>query len=158
MTKALPLSAEFESERSPPTSLSTWEQLGRSIVSRRVDRLGILRRNNRSSIKSAPKHLDAALLSELQALDEAWSRELSALIEMKRERTPQAVATAEATRAATARVVAKIEAAKAMTFDGLKVKARAALWRRHGEPLPIGRLRSFALAQASADSSSLCEA
>jgi hypothetical protein len=157
MTKALPLSAEFESERSPPTSLSTWEQLGRSIVSRRVDRLGIFRRNNRSSVKSAPKHLDAALLRDLQSLDEAWSRELTALIEMKRERTPQAVATAEATRAGTARVVAKIEAAKAMTFDGLKVKARAALWRRHGEPLPAGRLRSFAPAQTSADPYELCE-
>jgi hypothetical protein len=117
-----------------------------------------LRRSNRSSIKSVPQHLDADLLRELHALDDTWSRELTALIEMKRDRTPEAVAAAEITRAATARVVTRIEAAKAMTFDGLKVKARAALWRRHGEPLPPGGLRSFAFAEAGPESSALCGA
>ncbi|HYA73548.1 MAG TPA: hypothetical protein VEF36_10380, partial [Roseiarcus sp.] len=33
------------------------------------------------------------------------------------------------------RVAARIEAARAITLDGLKVKARAILWRRNGEPL-----------------------
>jgi hypothetical protein len=158
MTKALSLSAEYESERSPPTSLSNWEQLGRSTVSRRVDRLSLLRRNTRLPVQSVPQHLDADLLRELQNLDDTWSRELSALIEMKRERTPETVATAEISRAATARVVARIEAAKAMTFDGLKVKTRAALWRRHGEPLPPGGFRPFAFGGAGAESSALCEA
>jgi len=91
-------------------------------------------------------------------LDDNWSRELTALIEMKRERTPEAVAAAEITRAATARIVLRIEAAKAMTFDGLKVKARAALWRRHGEPLPPGGLRSLAFTAGKPESSALCEA
>lgn len=158
MTKALSISAEYESERSPPTSLSNWEHLGRSTVSRRLDRLSLLRRTNRSPIKSVPQHLDADLLGELHALDDNWSRELTALIEMKRERTPEAVAAAEITRAATARIVLRIEAAKAMTFDGLKVKARAALWRRHGEPLPPGGLRSLAFTAGKPESSALCEA
>jgi hypothetical protein len=135
--------------QSRPTSVSGWEQLGRSVVSWRVDRLSLLRRDSRnSSITSAPQHLDANLLKERQALDDAWARELTALIAMKRARTPDAIETAEAARTDTARVVTRIETTRAMTLDGLKVKARAALWRRHGEPLPHGSLRSLALAES----------
>jgi len=155
MTESIAHSS-FGYEPSPPTSLAGWEQLGRSIVSRRVDRLSILRGDNRSSIKSAPQHLDSSLLAERRALDDAWARELSALIAMKRTPTPEAIAVAEAARTATGRIVTRIEMAKAMTFDGLKVQARAALWRRRGEPLP-GEGSSY-FAGGRAGSSALCQA
>jgi hypothetical protein len=146
----------FGYEPSPPTSLSGWEQLGRSVVSRRVDRLSVLRGDNRSSIKSAPTHLDASLLTERRALDDAWARELNALIRMKRAPTPEAIAAAEAAHTATGRIVTRIEMAKAMTFDGLKVQARAALWRRRGEPVP-GENSPYFLA-GRPGSTPLCEA
>jgi len=57
------------------------------------------------------------------------------LIEMKKLKTPESEAAARAARAATAAAAARIEATCAITLDGLKVKARAILWRRNGEPL-----------------------
>ena len=83
---------------------------------------------------SAPQHLDARLLEDGEALEAAWGYEIATLILMKRLRTPEADAAAKAARAATALIVDRIEAANAMTLDGLKVKARAVLWTRDGEP------------------------
>ena len=75
------------------------------------------------------------LLREGAALDDAWRYEVATLIVQKRLNTPEADAIAEAARAATADIARRIEAAEAMTLDGLKVRARAMLWSRHGEPL-----------------------
>ncbi|MGO9343989.1 MAG: hypothetical protein ACLP6E_15970, partial [Acidimicrobiales bacterium] len=50
-------------------------------------------------------------------------------------KTPESEAIAKTARAATEAIVATIEATRAVTLAGLKVKARAILWRRHGEPL-----------------------
>ena len=87
------------------------------------------------AVTSAPQHLDARLLEEGEALEDAWSYEIATLIAKKRLRTPEADAVADAARAACALVVGRIEKATAMTLDGMKVKARAILWTRNGEPL-----------------------
>ena len=84
---------------------------------------------------SPPQRLDAKLLREGEDFEAAWAYEVATLIAMKRLNTPEADAMAKSARAATARVAARIEAARAITLDGLKVKARAILWRRNGEPL-----------------------
>ena len=85
-----------------------------------------------------PQHLDARLLEDGEALEIAWGYEITTLIAKKRLKTPEADAVANEARAAAALVVARIEAAKALTLDGLKVKARAILWTRNGEPLGAG--------------------
>ncbi len=78
--------------------------------------------------------MDAKLFEEGEALEVAWAYEVATLIAMKRLKTPEAAAVAKAARAASARVASRIETTKAMTLDGLKVKARAILWRRYGVP------------------------
>ena len=47
----------------------------------------------------------------------------------------EAVSTARAARGESEALVRRIEAARALTLDGLKVKARAESWRRDGAPL-----------------------
>jgi len=150
MTESIAHSS-FGYEPSPPTSLAGWEQLGRSIVSRRVDRLSILRGDNRSSIKSAPQHLDASLLAERRALDDAWARELSALIAMKRTPTPEAIAVAEAARTATGRIVTRIEMTKAMTFDGLKERDHLVIWGALTHDIPVAIVLAGGYAQSVED-------
>ncbi|MGD0188418.1 MAG: hypothetical protein ABSC25_24680 [Roseiarcus sp.] len=87
------------------------------------------------AVTSVPRRLDAKLLEEGEDFEAAWGYEIATLIALKRRATPEADAIARAARAATARLAARIEAARAITLDGLKVKARAILWRRNGEPL-----------------------
>jgi hypothetical protein len=111
-----------------------------------MERLDAKRDHRAIPTKSPLQHLDAALLKDRQAFEDAWGVEVEKLILMKRTRTPEAIATANAARAATALIVRRIEMARAVTLDGLKTKARAALWRRHGEPSPVGRPRSVAIA------------
>jgi hypothetical protein len=102
----------------------------------RMERFKARRNSARDgAVTSAPQHLDARLLEEGEALEDAWSYEIATLIAKKRLRTPEADAVADAARAACALVVGRIEKATAMTLDGLKVKARAILWTRNGEPL-----------------------
>jgi len=103
---------------------------------KRIERWESRRNAARSgAIASAPSRPDAELLEEGEALESAWAREIEALIAVRKRGTPKAVAAACFARAATARVAARIETADATTLDGLKVKARAILWRRNGEPL-----------------------
>ncbi len=83
---------------------------------------------------SPPRRLDAKLLREGEDFEAAWAYEVATLIAMKRLNTPEADAIARSARAATARVAARIEAARAITLDGLKVKARA-ICGADGEPL-----------------------
>jgi hypothetical protein len=85
--------------------------------------------------RPAPQHLDAKLLKELAALDKAWTYEVAASFVANRLNTAEADEIATAARVASAVIARRIEVATALTLDGLKVKARAALWRRHGEPL-----------------------
>lgn len=105
---------------------------------RRLERIEARRGGGRTSAVASPaRRGDAELLAHGGAFEAAWARELAALIEMKRAKTPEAEALARSARAATARIATKIEATAATTLDGLKVKARAILWRRNGEPLEI---------------------
>ncbi|MGO4871551.1 MAG: hypothetical protein ACLPGW_13240 [Roseiarcus sp.] len=115
----------------------------------RVERFDARRNRGRTgAVTSTPRHLDAELLDHGRAFEAAWAHELATLIEMKRLRTAEAEAVARSAREATAAVAAKIEMACAITLDGLKVKARAILWRRNGEPLgtigPADRTRDAA--------------
>jgi hypothetical protein len=84
---------------------------------------------------STTRGLDRELIADGGIFEAAWARELEALIALKRLNTAEARAAAKSARAATARLVARIEIARAITLDGLKVKSRAILWRRNGEPL-----------------------
>ncbi len=87
------------------------------------------------ALTSRPRHLDAKLLEDGEALEAAWGYEIATLIAKKRLRTAEAEEAAGAARSAGALIVARIERANALTLDGLKVKARAILWTRNGEPL-----------------------
>jgi len=103
---------------------------------RRVERFDARRSRGRTgAVTSSPRRLDAELLEHGRAFEAAWACELTTLIEMKKLKTPESEAAARAARAATAAAAARIEATCAITLDGLKVKARAILWRRNGEPL-----------------------
>lgn len=102
----------------------------------RIERLEARRsRRPSSALATAPARLDAEILEDGAAFEAAWAEEIAALIALKREETPQAERAAQIARAATERLAARIEDARAGTLDGLKVKARALLWRRNGEPL-----------------------
>ena len=98
------------------------------------------RRYAPGAIMARPRALDAALLQRGDAFERAWAEEVAALIALKRSDTPQARFAACRARAATARLAERIESARAVSLAGLKVKARAILWRRNGEPL--GRIGS----------------
>ena len=103
---------------------------------RRLERFEARRRGGRSgAVTSSARRTDAELLEQGKAFEAAWASEVTTLIELKRRRTPDAEAVAESARAAAAHIAARIQTARATTLDGLKVKARAILWRRNGEPL-----------------------
>jgi len=74
-------------------------------------------------------------------LDNAWAVEVEKMILMKRTRTSEASADFEAAKHVTRRIVLKIEMLHASTAEGFKVKARAALWRRNGEPPSVKKSR-----------------
>ena len=102
----------------------------------RVERLEERRRRYAPSpVMTPPRALDAALLERGRAFERAWAKEIATLIALKRNDTPEARFAARRARAATARLAERIETARAASLDGLKVKARAILWRRNGEPL-----------------------
>jgi hypothetical protein len=112
------------------------QRLNQFAFSMRMERLIPRRKENRmGAIKSAPRHPDALLLAERKTLDDAWTVEVMAMIAAKKAKTPEADAAVAAARVETAHVVRKIEFMRASTLDGLRVKARADLWHRNGEPL-----------------------
>ena len=100
----------------------------------RVERLEARRKRYAPVSKAPPRALDLALLADGAAFERAWAKEVSALIALKRQDTPEARLVARRARAATARLAARIEATRAATLAGLNVKARALLWERNGEP------------------------
>jgi hypothetical protein len=100
-----------------------------------MDRFGPRRDIARSApLESPPQPLDARLLADGDALEAAWQVELRAMIAVRRGGA-QAVATAQAARSSSEAIVMRIEATRALTLDGHKVKARADSWRRDGVPL-----------------------
>jgi hypothetical protein len=107
----------------------------REVLQRRMDRFGPRRDIARSApLESPPQPLDAQLLADGDALEAAWQSELRAMIGARRGGA-QAVAMARAARAESEAIVLRIEATRALTLDGHKVKARAESWRRDGAPL-----------------------
>jgi len=102
----------------------------------RVERLEARRRRYAPcEVTAPPRALDAALLEQGRAFERAWAKEVSTLIALKRNDTSEARFAARRARAATERLAMRIETARAVSLDGVKVKARAILWRRNGEPL-----------------------
>jgi hypothetical protein len=95
-------------------------------LQRRMDRFG--------SRSEAAR--DAQLIEDGAALEAAWQGELRSMIAARRGGAEDKAA-ARAVRAASEAIVRRIEAARALTLDGLKVKARAESWRRDGEPLGL---------------------
>ena len=135
MTK-FTFSAAFESIQSLKPSGFSRQQFNQQALSRRMDRLGSRPNAARAGgVASAPQHLDARLLEDGAALEAAWQAELKAMIAFRRGKTSETQALAHAAREACAAIVARIETARALTLDGLKVQARAVLWRRDGVPL-----------------------
>ena len=106
----------------------------------RIERLEARRRRRSPSLFAAPPmRLDVELLADGAAFEAAWAEEVGALIALKRQNTSRNEMAVGAARAATERLATSIEAARPSTLDGLKVKARAQLWRRNGEPTQILR-------------------
>lgn len=136
MTKAIPLSAEFQ-------DLSSLQRFAlrfdRADQNRFLDRMARLDAKRDDRAPASALRSDAALTQDGQALEQAWRVEVQAFIVMKRRATPEAAAALRAARGTTATIVRRIEAAPAATAEGLRVKARAASWRRHGEPASAGR-------------------
>jgi hypothetical protein len=148
----LSISTQF---RSRPTSQSPFiadANLNPNAFVRRMERLsGGRTKADAGAPKAAVQFSDAKLLLESQALETAWRFEVAALIIGKRLKTAEAAAVAKRARAATAAVVRRIERAKASTFAGLQVKARAVLWRRNGEPLEADGLFDAGSREEQAD-------
>ncbi len=108
---------------------------GHEVLQRRMDRYGPRRDAARSApLESPPQPLDAHLIADGEALEAAWQGELRAMIAARRGGA-EALAAARAVRGESEAIVRRIEAARALTLDGLKVKARAESWRRDGAPL-----------------------
>ena len=131
MTKAIPLSAEFQDLSSLQKFALRFDRADRN---RFLDRMARLDAKRDDLAPASALRSDAALLQDGQALEQAWRVEVQAFIVMKRRATPETAAALRAARAATGLIVRRIEAAPAATAEGFKVKARAASWRRHGEP------------------------
>jgi len=103
----------------------------------RVERFEAHRRRTLGPMVAPSRSLDAALLKEGVAFERTWSKEVAALIALKRNDTIETRIVAQRSRAATARLADRIEMARAASLAGLKVKARVQLWRRNGEPLDL---------------------
>ena len=105
------------------------------VLQRRMDSFSPRRDAARSAaLESPPQPLDARLIADGEALEAAWQAEIRAMIAARRGGA-QAVAAAQAARAQSDAIVTRIEATRALTLDGHKVKARAESWRRDGAPL-----------------------
>ena len=130
------ITMDYERRSSSNFAARSRQEVNGGAHSRRMEPFDARRNGARTgAVTSPPQHLDARLLEDGEALEIAWGYEIAMLIVKKRLRTPEAEAVANEARAAAALVVRRIEAANALTLDGLKVKARAILWTRNGEPL-----------------------
>jgi len=153
MTK-LSVSTEYDRQSSERFPASNRQRVNQDAFLRRMEWLNTRRDVGRTNVaKLASQHLDAKLLKEREALDKAWIYEVAASFVAKRLNTAEADEIAKSARAASAEIARRIEAATALTLDGLKVKARAGLWRRHGEPLGSDSLDDRASSEAQVASS-----
>jgi hypothetical protein len=129
MMRPAPHVAVFEDLSSLRRGLSGFR---RGVFVRRMERLDAAR----GDVAGSDEHLDLELLEAHEALEGAWAIEIQTMIALRKTRTLEAKAAVEAARNATTLIVMQIEAQRAKTPGGLKVKARAGQWRRHGEPNP----------------------
>jgi len=134
MTK-LTFAAAFESLQSLKPSGLARQQFNQQALARRMDRIGSRPAGRPVLVSSVPQHLDARLLEDGAALETAWQAELATMVAFRRTPTLERRAAVKAARAAAEAIVARIETARALTLDGLRIQARAVLWRRDGEPL-----------------------
>jgi len=105
------------------------------VLQRRMDQFGPRRDAARSApLESPPQPLDAHLIADGEALEAAWQAEIRLMIAARRG-GGEARTAAQAARGESEAIVRRIEAARALTLDGHKVKARAESWRRDGAPL-----------------------
>ena len=103
------------------------------ILQRRMERFGLSHDAARSApLDSSPQPLDAPLLADGEALEAAWQAELRAMIAARRGGA-EALVAARAARDQCEAIIGRIEAARALTLDGLKVKTRAQSWRSDGK-------------------------
>jgi hypothetical protein len=108
------------------------------ILQRRMERFGPGHEAARgAALESSPQPLDAHLLADGEALEAAWQAELRAMIAARRGGA-EALVAARAARNECEAIVGRIEAARAQTLDGLKVKARAQSWRSDGKSVAAG--------------------
>lgn len=106
------------------------------VLQRRMERFGSSSDAARSApLESSPQALDAHLLADGEALEAAWQAELRTMIAARRG-SAEALVEAQAARDECEAIVGRIEAARALTLDGLKVKARAQSWRSDGTSVP----------------------
>jgi hypothetical protein len=131
LTHPIPLAAVFEDLASLRRAAFGLGGSRRGAFLGRMERLDTERRDAESM-----KHRDLELLKARAALEGAWAVEIEKMIALRKAGTVEAKAAVEAARNATTRIVLHIEAQRAETPDGLKLKARAGQWRRNGEPHP----------------------
>ena len=111
--------------RAQHAMVSSRQPSGLDSLQRRMDCFGPRREPARTGQPTAPPQLlDAALIACGDALEAAWQVELRAMIAARRGGDAERGA-AQAARAASEAIVRRIEAARALTLDGLKVKSRA---------------------------------
>lgn len=104
-------------------------------LQRRMEGFGASREAARGApLRSPPLPFDAHLLADGEALEAAWQAELRAMIAARRGGA-DALAAAVAARVECEAIVGRIEAARPLTFEGIKVKARAESWRSDGASL-----------------------
>ena len=132
MTTPITLSPDFQDLSSLRKLSWRFDRAGQNKFLNRMERLDAER--DKRAAELASDQGDADLVNQRRALDKAWAVELHTLIFCRRMKTVEALARANAAREATARIVRRIEATPATTAEGFKAKARAALWRRNGEP------------------------
>ena len=95
----------------------------------RVERLEARRKRYApSAVAAPPRELDAALLEQGRAFELAWAKEVATLIAWKRNGTTEARFAVRRARAAVERLATRIEAARAVSLEGLR-SSRA---RRYG--------------------------
>ena len=108
------------------------------VLQRRMERFGPSHDAARSAPRDAsPQPLDSHLLADGEALEAAWQAELRAMIAARRGGA-EALAAARAARDQCEAIVGRIETARALTLDGLKVKTRAQSWRSDGKSVAAG--------------------
>jgi hypothetical protein len=151
MTHPITLAGDFQDLAQLQKSAPNLRSAGRRAFLARMARLDARQRESLAiDANVALAHLDVELLQALEALDNAWAVEVEKMILMKRTATLEASRDFETAKSVTRRIVLRIEMLHASTAQGLKVKAKAALWRRNGEPPSVKKSRRLSAGQYDA--------